>query len=189
MVDLPIADAGSARSIRGIRAPRSVSAVSETSTPGAIAPPRYSPSSETQSKLMPVPKSTTTQAAADAVEGGDRVDEAVRADLVGVVDPNRHARLDPGPDLQEARVEVALRHPLVLGAERRHHRGDRDRVDPAALDPAQGEQAGDALGDLIAGRAGDGSKAPVLDQLGAVEGAEVRLGVADVDSEKHEHIC
>ena len=60
-VDLPIAVSGSPSSIRAIRAPRSVSAVSEISTPGAIAPPRYSPSAETASKLIPVPKSTTTQ--------------------------------------------------------------------------------------------------------------------------------
>ena len=60
-VDLPIAVSGAPSSIRPIRAPRSVSAVSEISTPGAIAPPRYSPSAETASKLIPVPKSTTTQ--------------------------------------------------------------------------------------------------------------------------------
>ena len=81
-----------------MRAPRSVRAVSEISTPGAIAPPRYSPSSETASKLIPVPKSTTTQRVAEALVGGDRVDEPVGADLVGVVDPDRHPGLDPGPD-------------------------------------------------------------------------------------------
>ena len=35
---------------------------SRVSSPGPIAPPRYSPSAETASMLMPVPKSTETQA-------------------------------------------------------------------------------------------------------------------------------
>ena len=91
---------GSPRSMRGIRAARSISAVSEISRPGPIAPPRYSPSAETASKLIPVPKSTTTQALAEAVVGGDRVDQAVGADLERVVDPDRHPGLHAGPDQQ-----------------------------------------------------------------------------------------
>ena len=53
------------------------------------------------------------------------------------------------------------------------------------LDPAEREQAADPLGQLVAGRAGAGLEAPVLDQALAVEGAEVGLGVADVDREQH----
>ena len=78
---------------------------------------------------------------AEAVVGGDGVDEPVGADLVGVVDPDRHPGLHPGADRQAGRVEVARRHRLVLAAERRHDRRDADRVDLAALDPAQREQA------------------------------------------------
>ena len=44
---------------------------------------------------------------------------------------------------------------------------------------------GDPLGQLVAGRPGAGLEAPVLDQALAVEGAEVGLGVADVDREEH----
>ena len=50
---------------------------------------------------------------------------------------------------------------------------------------AEGEHAGDPLGQLVAGRPGAGLEAPVLDQALAVEGAEVGLGVADVDREEH----
>ena len=73
--------------------------------------------------------------AADPVVGGDRVDEPVGADFERVVDPDRHPGLDPGPDRQAARRrQVALGQLLVLGAERRHHRGDADRVDVAEGD-------------------------------------------------------
>ena len=61
-LERPIAASGSPRSMRVIRAARSIRAVSEISSPGPIAPPRYSPSAETASMLIPVPKSTTTQA-------------------------------------------------------------------------------------------------------------------------------
>ena len=44
---------------------------------------------------------------------------------------------------------------------------------------------GDPLGQLVAGRPRPGLEAPVLDQALAVEGAEVGLGVADVDREQH----
>ena len=184
-VDLPIAASGSSSSIRGIRAPRSVSAVSEISTPGAIAPPRYSPSAETASKLIPVPKSTTTQAPPKPVVGGDGVDEPVGADLVGVVDPDRHPGLHARGDRQAGRVEVAGGHRLVLAPSGGTTEETHERVDIAGLDPTQREQARDPLGDLVAGRARDGAKAPVLGQLGAAEGAEVGLRVADVDREEH----
>ena len=41
---------------------------------------------------------------------------------------------------------------------------------------------------LVTGRLAVGREAPVLDELAAVERAEVRLSVADVDREKHETI-
>ena len=123
--------------------------------------------------------------AAEALVGGDRVDEPVGADLERVVDPDRHPGLHPGPDREEPGVEVALGQLLVLGAERRHDRGDADRVDVVEADPAEREQAADPLGQLVTGRPGAGLKAPVLDQALAVEGAEVGLGVADVDCEQH----
>ena len=52
-------------------------------------------------------------------------------------------------------------------------------------DAAEREHAGDPLGQLVAGRSGAGLKAPVLDQALAIEGAEVGLGIANVDREQH----
>ena len=46
------------KSIRIRRAARAKSASIETSTPGASTPPTYSPSAETTSKFVDVPKST-----------------------------------------------------------------------------------------------------------------------------------
>ena len=168
-----------------MRAARSISAVSEISRPGPIAPPRYSPSAETTSTLIPVPKSTTTQASLESLVGGDRVDQAVGADLERVVDADRHPGLQPGTDGQALGVEVALGELLELGAERWHDGGDADGVDFAERHPTEGEKPGDALGQLVSRRPRASLKAPVLDQALAIEGTEVSLGVADVDRKEH----
>ncbi len=51
---------------------------------------------------------------------------------------------------------------------------------------AEREETGDALRQLVARRPRAGLKAPVLDEALALEGAEMSLGVADVDREEHE---
>src|SRR5660398_210254 len=61
MVLFPMTLPGSTNSTRLNLAARCQSASMETSIPGAIAPPRYSPSLETAAKVVAVPKSTTTQ--------------------------------------------------------------------------------------------------------------------------------
>ena len=157
----------------------------DTSSPGAIAPPRYSPSAETASKLIPVPKSTTTQALATALVSGDRVDEPVGADLERVVDPDRHSRLHPGADRQALGAQIALRELFVLSAQRRHHGGDADGIEVVQAEPAQRQQAADPLRQLVPGCAGASLKTPVLSQALAIEGAEMGLGVADVHREEH----
>ena len=50
---------GSTKSTLNSRAAREKSASIETSIPGASTPPTYSPSGETTSKFVEVPKSTT----------------------------------------------------------------------------------------------------------------------------------
>jgi hypothetical protein len=51
--------------------------------------------------------------------------------------------------------------------------------------PFEVEQAADPLSQLVIGGAGARLEAPVLGETLAVEGAEVGLGVADVDGEEH----
>jgi hypothetical protein len=73
--------------------------------PGVITPPRYSPFPDTQSKVVAVPKSTTMQVLMVALVGGDRVHDAVGADLLRVVVEDRHAGLDARPDHQRLGVK------------------------------------------------------------------------------------
>src|SRR4051794_29280938 len=61
---------------------------------------------------------------ADAVEGGDGVDEAVGAELARVVDADGHPGPHAGPDDHRVVVEVAPAHALPLDGERRDGRGD-----------------------------------------------------------------
>ena len=56
---LPITTGGSTKSTFVRRAARAKSASMEISIPGASTPPTYSPSAETTSKFVDVPKSTT----------------------------------------------------------------------------------------------------------------------------------
>ena len=60
MVVLPITVSGSTKSTFRSRAARANKASIDTSMPGASTPPTYSPSAETTSKFVDVPKSTTT---------------------------------------------------------------------------------------------------------------------------------
>jgi hypothetical protein len=62
-VVLPITVSGSTKSILRSRAARANSASIEISMPGARTPPTYSPSAETTSKFVDVPKSTTMHGA------------------------------------------------------------------------------------------------------------------------------
>ena len=56
---MPITVSGVEKSMRNRRAARENRASIETSIPGARTPPTYSPSGETTSKFVEVPKSTT----------------------------------------------------------------------------------------------------------------------------------
>ena len=121
----------------------------------------------------------------EAVVGGDRVDQAVGAELARVVDADGHAGLQAGPDEDRVVAEVAVAHALVLGLELGDDGRDDRRVEVVEGQAAQLEQVRERGPELVGGRRGHGGKAPVLDEGLAAEGAEVRLGVADVDDEEH----
>ena len=59
---VPMTRFGGESSTRGSRAVRRTSASADTPSPGAMAPPRYSPAAEITSKVMAVPASTTMAA-------------------------------------------------------------------------------------------------------------------------------
>ena len=110
------------------RAARAKSASIEISIPGASTPPTYSPSGETTSKFVEVPKSTTIDGRAVALLRGDRVDDPVGADLARVVVADRDAGLDARADDEERRVRppfaASRSHSRI---ERRHGRREADR--------------------------------------------------------------
>ena len=91
----------------------------------------------------------------------------------------------PGSDDEALLAEVALGHLDVLGHDLRNGRADDHVVDVAEAEAAQREQVGVGRRQLVGGRVAVGGEPPVLEQLSVLEGAEVRLGVADVDREQH----
>src|SRR3954471_3765834 len=122
--------------------------------------------------------------ALDVVVAGDGVDQAVGADLARVVVAQRHAGLHARPDYEHLVAEVALGHRRPLRRELRHGRGDDGGVEVAHVHAAQIEQRAQRRPELVGRRLADGREAPVLQQIGPVEGPEVRLRVADVDDEE-----
>ena len=111
---------GAAPAARAKRASRLMS------MPGKMAPPRYSPLAEIASNVVAVPKSTTIDRAAEEVEGGDGVGDAVGADLLRVVVEDGDAGADAGLDDDGVEAEVALAHaaqraPVTRGHRRAQH--------------------------------------------------------------------
>ena len=109
---------------------------------------------------------------AEPLVGGDRVDEPVGAELVRVVDPDRHPGLDARADDQAAAVEVALAHRRVLGrraaARPRRRSTRRPRPSRRPRSPSRVETR-TASSSAVASRVG--REAPVLDEVLAVEDA------------------
>ena len=82
-------------------------------------------------------------------------------------------------------AEVARGHRRPLGLELRDGGGDDRALELAEAVTAQLEQVSQHGAELVGRRVAHGGKAPVLEQLPAAEGAEMRLRVADVDDEEH----
>src|SRR5216683_1587661 len=61
------------------------------------------------------------------VVGGDRIDDTVGADLLGVLVQDRHPGLDPGPHHQGLAMEVAMRQVLERLIQRWYDAGNRPR--------------------------------------------------------------
>jgi hypothetical protein len=96
------------------------------------------------------------------------------------------AQLDPGADPRpddEQRRRPARGELLVGTCEERHRRGEGDPVHLRAA-----EQAAQEHDELVPGALRLGRDAALLDELLALEEAEDRLGVADVDCQEHGRI-
>ena len=121
---------------------------------------------ETTSKVIAVPKSTTMHGAADALEGGDGVDEAVGAELARVVDADRHpglacrARRRASRGRGSARPSAATRAPAAGPWRRRSSRRGRRSRRPRSASRLRSSAPSSSAVDVAHGR-----EAPVLDQL------------------------
>ena len=170
-------------------APRGASASTEISMPGAIAPPRYSPLADTASKLVAVPKSTTMHGPPYSVMRGERVDDAVGADLLGVVGEHRHAGAHAGlDDDRRARrrssggtsraSRAAPTAPWSRARCRRRRRRSARRAGRA------GRWSTTAISSAV--RRASVSIRQCSTRSSPVEQAEHGVGVADVDGEQHQ---
>ena len=146
--------------------------------PGASTPPTYSPSGDTTSKFVEVPKSTTMHGApyrsfaatAFAIRSG-----RPRVGRRSASEYRSHARAED----EQRRRRPALCEHLVLADQRGYRRREADAVDRLEVDEAADERA-----ELVARALGFGRHAPVLDQLAVVEQPEDRLGVTHVDGKQ-----
>ena len=91
----------------------------------------------------------------------------------------------PGADHEHLVAEVAGGHRLPLGPQLRHGASRRSRRQVGEADAAQLEQVAQRRAELVGGGLAHRGEAPVLDELAVAVGAEVGLGVADVDDEEH----
>ena len=94
--------------------------------------------------------------------------------------------LSRGPTASMLVAEVARGHREPLGLELRTVVEMIEAARSSNVDPAQLEQVAQRGAELVGGRVAHGREAPVLDELVAAVGAEVRLGVADVDDQQHQ---
>ena len=78
--------------------------------------------------------------AAEQIEGGDAVDDAVGADFAGVVGEDGKAGLDAGLDEERADVEEGFADAAEGGVERRDDGGDGDAGDDVGREAAHGEE-------------------------------------------------
>ena len=123
--------------------------------------------------------------------GGDAVDDAVGADLGGIVCEDGQAGADAGLDEDRLDAAVDLGGAAQGRVERRDDRGDDDAGDLRDVHRAQGEEIAEENAKLVDGGVAMSGDAPVGEQRGgslrrgqAVE-TEDRIGVAYIDGEEH----
>src|SRR6185369_345210 len=115
---------------------------------------------------------------------GDRVDDAIGADLARILVKDRHAGLDPGPDDERLRAEVILAERFHRAGKWRHDAGDDDPAHFRDGMTDRLEQAPHQDAIFVRRAFGGGGQAPVARQVLAVEQADHRVGVADVEREQ-----
>ena len=111
-----------------------------------------------------------------ALDGRDRVGNPIGTDVARIVVANGNPGLRSRSDFEELRVGVPAGE-LVIGARELRNRGRN----ADAGHPPKVEEAPIKRTKLVAALVTLGRDSPVLGKLGALVGAENRLGVPDVD--------
>ncbi len=173
----------------------SKSASAEMPMPGVMTPPRYSPLARNYVEGGRRAKIHDDARTAKLFEGRHTVDDAIGADLGGIVIVHRHAGLDARLDEQRARVEVSFADLAQGGVERRHHRRDHGALHRAHFQSIHRKQIAEENAVLVNGLGLDGRDAPVRDELPVVhdavlgrlgfEDSQHRVGVAYIQNKKH----
>src|SRR5205823_2461053 len=96
---------------------------------------------------------------------GERVRDAIRADLRGIVDSQAHAGLDAGADDERGPVEITLREPRERGREGRDDRPEHERVDLVEREIFATEQRVDHHRKLVFGLILPGRGPPCRNEL------------------------
>ena len=117
-----------------------------------------------------------------------RVRDAIRTDLRGVVHAQPDTGLDARPDHERRSLEVALRQTGERLRERWHDAADDERVELRECQVLLIEEAVDRDGELVLGAVMDGGQAPRAEQLGVLVDAEDDIGVADIHREHARHV-
>ncbi len=123
------------------------------------------------------------------LETCDDIHDAVRAQLLGIVQHDLDAGLDPGFDPERLGAEVAPGPGLQHRMDRGHHVGDGDAVDLVGLELRVPEQVHGGQAELVGGPLPRGGQAPGMQDLGArtlvdVVDPQDDVGVPDVNREE-----
>ena len=115
------------------------------------------------------------------LEGGDAIDDAIGADILGTLVENRHAGFDPRADDQRLEIKKLLRQFLGRRQHRRHDTGNRNRIDLIHHETGVADQLADDDAVLV-GRAFSLSRqAPVGNQLLILVEPKNYISIADID--------
>ena len=140
-VRVPITRLGAMSSVAGSFDVRRKSVSADVRTPGAITPPRKTPSAVMQSKVVAVPRSTTIASRSIDAARRQRVDDAVGADGERLVDVERDRQRRRASTIERrSDREVAHGTPRERRRHARHDRPDRHAPHDVRRESAGREQ-------------------------------------------------
>src|SRR5579885_627224 len=121
------------------------------------------------------------------MEGGRRVEDAIRAHLARVVHGHVHACADARAHYQRLSPEDAAGELFERLREGRHHRSDGYAVDRLAVHALLREQARQQEGVLLEGPADVAGQLERRPEPVALEDARAHIGVTNIKDRKHMH--